>query len=227
MKIITLLTLSITFLMLTSCGNSDNKSNENTELTGVWKHNINNELFLIVENTDSLLISACAAEGEAVELIKEELDNNAGLNIISASEIELINDSQSEEKLIKINAQNYFDSGSFKLTSDNIDNVSSSENVCAFRGTGSIRNTISVPYLDSYIELVIINNTQTTGEFDLSTGDVSLFFESQAWPDNSFISAYSGTVKILEYTKEKLNVEYSVYDLSGNEYIGSANVDIN
>ena len=75
-------------------------------------------------------------------------------------------------------------------------------------------------------ELVIYNYTETTGTFDLTTGEVSLSLESHATDIESFSTFNSGTVNILEYTNEKLHVEYFVYDRSGNEYSGSVNVDI-
>ncbi len=62
--------------------------------------------------------------------------------------------------------------------------------------------------------------------FDLSTGEVSLSLESHSSQIDSLSSLNSGTVNILEYTNEKLHVEYFVYDSSGNEYSGSVNVDI-
>ncbi len=225
MKILKPIALAIIIFMTTSC-NDSNDSNDNDTLTGVWKYEINNELFLIIDKPDSLLISVCAAEGEPVQLMKRELENNAQLKVINSSEIELIDNSQVAAKLFKINDEQRFNSGTFTLTSNKIEDVSSSVNVCAFRGKNNVRNTISLPYLDSYIELVIYNYTKTTGMFDLSTGEVSLSLESHSSQIDSLSSLNSGTVNILEYTNEKLHVEYFVYDSSGNEYSGSVNVDI-
>jgi hypothetical protein len=225
MKLLKLLSIPIIIFMTVSCNDSDDNK-DNDKLTGVWEYEVNNELFLIIDNPDSLLISVCAAEGEPVQLMKRELENNAQLNIISSSEIELIDNSQVAAKLLKINDETRFDSGTFTLTSNNIEDVSSSVNVCAFRGKNNVRNTVSLPYLDSYIELVIYNYTETTGTFDLTTGEVSLSLESHATEIDSFSSFNTGTVSILEYTNEKLHVEYFVYDSSGNEYSGSVNVDI-
>ena len=225
MKLLKLLSIPIIILMTASCNDSDDNK-DNDKLTGVWEYEVNNELFLIIDNPDSLLISVCAAEGEPVQLMKRELENNAQLNIISSSEIELIDNSQIAVKLLKINDEPRFNSGTFTLKSNNIEDVSSSVNVCAFRGKNNVRNTVSLPYLDGYIELVIYNYTETTGTFDLTTGEVSLSLESHATEIDSFSSFNSGTVSILEYTNEKLHVEYFVYDSSGNEYSGSVNVDI-
>ncbi len=73
MKILKPIALAIIIFMTTSC----NDSNDIDTLTGVWKYEINNELFLIIDKPDSLLISVCAAEGEPVQLMKRELENNA------------------------------------------------------------------------------------------------------------------------------------------------------
>ncbi len=217
-------------LTLTSCndGGNGNGNGNNGELTGVWRSDFNNILYLINQNEGVVTLNECNSD-EPFPLTESGDELKSGstpiIKINSPSQLEFIIDSLSGKQLNKVSDSNKFNSGSLSISSNNAIALSVTTDVCAYREEDNVFNIIRAPYIDGYIELVVAIQLQTTGTFSIPFDDASIRIESDNISGGS-VSAYSGTINVTEYSNELLEASFNFVDSDGNEYSGNINVKL-
>lgn len=214
-------------LLTVSCGGSSGDATSSKDLTGVWRLEFNNILYLLVQNNSSVTIKVCDSE-DPFTLIESSGSLGVGgtdlFKINSATQLEISSGFLVGEKLNKVNNDPSFSSGSVTVRSSNISDLSSTTDVCAYRETDDIYNIISAPYESGYLELNIAVYPMTTGRFSIPS-DVSISVESPLLPDNVVFDS-SGEVDVLEYSTTKFRADFKFTASDGNAYTGSVDVDL-
>lgn len=221
--------LTLSTLFIASCGGGNTANNvSNGELTGIWRSDLQNILYLITQNGNNVTINVCNEE-EPFTLIKQGSLIQAGddivFNINNSSQLEFSPETLlSGITLNKINNANQYNSGSFSIRSSNIQNLETSSSVCAYRETDNIYNLIAAPYLDGYLLLTLGVDNQAAGEYMIPR-DINLSIESSRLPGGE-ITANAGEVDVIEYSSNKLRANFTFTAAGGNEYSGSVNVNL-
>ena len=229
MNIRNLTTLLMVSLFITACGGSNNTPDSHDgELTGIWRAEQINTLYLIHHNGNTISLNVCN-EDSPFTLSQQGDSIGAGENplftINSSSQLEFSPGIALEGiKVNKISDQTQFNSGTVTINSSNISNVSTSENVCAYREADNIYNHIAAPYLDGYLLIILSIDEESTGEFDIP-GEADVYFESDAFPGGE-INSVAGTVNVTVYSAQRLTASFTFTTLDGNEYSGSVDVEI-
>ncbi len=145
-------------------------------------------------------------------------------NVNSLTELEFSEGPLAGVKLNKVSDSTNFNSGSLSLSSSNIENIDISSDVCAYRESDNVNNSIGAPYLDGYLLITIGVENEEVGEFTIPS-NVSLYVESDQFPAAE-LNASSGIVNVTSYTTEKFEAIFTFTTADGNEYTGSVKVDI-
>ena len=228
MKITNLAILLIPLLLLTACGGSSHSGSE--ALSGTWQSELNNHLFLVRQNGNSITIENCDEDAPYTIPKEGEFIGEAGnylFEIVNSSQLIYssgVHASLQGMKLEKISDATSFNSGSISIRSSNISDLSISENVCAYRETDNIYNHIAAPYLDGYILIDLSVNNESMGDFKIFDG-ANIDIESRELAAG-VINALSGDVIVTTYTAEKLEASFTFIALDGNEYSGAINVNM-
>ncbi len=214
-------------LQITACG-GDNKNNTNGELSGVWRLDLTNITYLIIDNGPTATIKTCTIDPPYTVDVTTEYLSFAHINlfkIISSTELEPTFVTTPGVRLRKINADSQFNSGDVSLSSSNLSsNLSATTAVCAYREPDGIYNHIAAPYEDNYLELTVGVTDKATGEFSIPSNASIEFRSGQS--DGIPLSADSGSVNVLEYTDTKFKADYQFTIPDGNAYSGSVDVNL-
>jgi hypothetical protein len=219
-----ILLATLTLLTVSCGGGSESKG---SSLTGIWRLERNNTLYLLIQNGTSTTINVCNSQDPFTATVSNNHLSINGLDlftIISDTQLEISNGPLVGVKLNKINSDSSFSSGSLAISSNNITDLSSSINVCAFRETDDIYNIIASPYDGGYLEIEVGVNDMTTGSFSIPS-KTSISIESPLLP-GELITGESGSVDVLEYSPVKFKANFQFTTIDGNMYTGSVDVDL-
>jgi len=228
MKINKLAILLISLILVTACGGSGNSSNG--ELSGVWRSEFNNTLYLILQSGSDITINVCnedapftiSKEGEFIGT-----EGNYLFEIVNSSQLKYSTGVHSILKGVSVNKisdSTTFNSGNISISSSNITDLSIGSNVCAYRESDNVHNHIAAPYLDGYILINLSIDNETTGHFTIFN-DANIDILSDQL-DSGEIDALSGDVITTTYTAERLEASFTFTAPDGNEYSGAIDVNM-
>ena len=215
-------------IALTSCGGGGGGVGYNAgDLTGIWRLELNNTLYLLIQNQSTVTVKVCNSDGPYTVSRSSNglyLSGTKLFTINSTTQLEISSGVLAGTKLNKVSDNSQFASGSVAIQSSNIADLSATSDVCAYRESDGVHNVVASPYSDGYLEMTIAVDGMAAGYLTIPT-DVSLSIESNQLPGAS-INASAGTVTVTEYTGTRFAADYSFIAIDGNAYTGSVDVDL-
>ncbi len=211
-----------------SCSDDDNTKDTADSLAGVWQSEFNNIQYLIHESDSQVTLKSCNTD-EPFSLLKSNGYLLAGdeeiYKINNSEEIELLVSDLQGIKLHRVNTNENFDSGTLSIESSNIDNLSATTDVCAYRETDGRFNVITAPYLQGFLQIVIDVGSKTIGNYSSPSDDISIYLESDQLPSLS-LSGFTEDLEVIEYSDAKFGANFQFTTQDGNEYSGSVDVEL-
>ncbi len=220
--------LLISLTLVTACGGSDNSSDN--ELSGIWRSELNNTLYLILQSGNDISINVCNEDAPFTiskegEFIGEQ--GNYLFEIVNSSQLKFstgVHDILQGVNVNKISDGTAFNFGSISISSSNITDLSTSLNVCAYRETDNTHNHIAAPYLDGYMLINLDIDNESIGDFTIFDNS-NIDIQSDQL-DSGEIDALSGGVIVTAYTADRLEASFTFTARDGNEYSGAINVSM-
>jgi len=228
MEINKLAILLISIILVTACGGSDKSNND--ELSGIWRSEFNNTLYLILQNGNNISINVCNEDAPFTiskegEFIGEE--GNYLFEIVNSSQLKFSSGVHSilqGANVNKVSDDTVFNFGSISISSSNVTDSSTSSNVCAYRETDNVHNHIAAPYLDGYMLINLDIDSESIGEFTIFD-NANIDIQSGQL-DSGEIIALSGDIIVTTYSAERLEASFTFTARDGNEYSGDINVSM-
>ncbi len=228
MNIRRFLIIVLSTIWIISCSGNDSGNDQTQDLTGLWRSELNNAIYSIVDNNTFVEVDLCDDEPSYILDRNDQYLSYGTTNmfqIIGASELEYSVEGYSGIKMFKLSNEYEFDSGSVEIENDNFGSININSGVCAYRESDNKFIHINSPYMNSYLSITIfIEHIDASGsvEFDF---DYEMRLESPEI-SNQTVWAYDGTLDIINYTNTHLEVNFEFQDDLGNTYNGSLDVDI-